>query len=80
MGRVDHGCDPLVLQEACEPGFAAEAADPGRDRGRPRVLGASGEGQERVEMRTGRKTLRERRGFGRAAENEDAHDRLVPET
>ena len=31
-------------------------------------------------MRPGRKTLRERRGFGGAAENEDAHDRLVPQT
>ena len=77
MRGVDHRLDPLLLQEAGEPLHAAEAADAGRDRQR-----AAGRWCGRPWTEAGLKSelsgqkRRERGGFRRAAQNEDAHGLL----
>lgn len=71
MGRVDHMGDPFGAQIAHQPLHAAEAADPGRQRLRPRRIGAPGIGKDRVGPRGG-KGAGKPAGLGRAAEKKDA--------
>ena len=72
MGRVDDRIDALGLEERREALGAAEAADPLGDRRGRRLCGRARERQERGHSGVAGETARERAGFGRAAENEQA--------
>jgi hypothetical protein len=73
MRNVDHRIDLMLAKIPRQPFDAAEAADPRRQGLRARRRRAAGERQRRFEARIARESLRQRRGFGRAAEDEDAH-------
>ena len=73
MRGIDHGVDLLVAQPSRKPFDAAEAADAGGQRLRSGIGGSAGQRQGGVEARVAGQQLRQRRGFGGAAENEDAH-------
>ena len=73
MGRIDDGSDLLVAQVAHESLDAAEATD-ARGQGLRRWLRrAAGQRQRRLEARVVREQAGEGRGFGGAAEDENAH-------
>ena len=76
MRGVDHGIGFLVAQPSRESFDSAEAADARGEQLRPGIGRPAGQRQGRVEARIGGQQGRQRRGFGGAAKNEDAHCRI----
>jgi len=71
MRGVDHGVDGLSPQELHEPVDPAESADADGDRLRLRIGRPASQRQQRREPGVARDLARERRGFGRATEDQD---------
>ena len=72
MGGIDDARDPLgakIIHQAID---AAEAADTPGDRRRRRVLGASGIGQHRIDVRRLRNRRHQPVGVGGTAKDQDA--------
>ncbi len=79
MGCIDDRFDALIVQETDESLHTAETADAGWNRQRARVAGATGQGQKRAKRGPTCKPRRERGGFSRAAQKENAHEPLFSE-
>ena len=77
VSGIDRRRNPLLGEPAGQAFDAAKAADAGRQRRRARVAGAPGQGQDRVDIGSPGERRRQCGGFGRAAENEDAHARVL---
>ncbi|MEA2726009.1 MAG: hypothetical protein QOF70_484 [Acetobacteraceae bacterium] len=73
MGGVDDGGGLVFEQIGFEAGDASEAADAKRDGRWYRVLGAAGEGQDRIEVVPVGDRPGEGGCFGGAAENQELH-------